>query len=212
MRSILVLAALTASAHAHPAPYYIAEDPPAPPIEWRSTPATFEWSTWLGLGFGAASSPPPAAAARTTQPGAPAEPHVAWIFHGGVDVTLPITHAVRVGPWLGIENTEAMTGVELSVTRAPADVDMFWYRGEGVWTLRAGGGDTHATAALGWGYRCPWKLWGPYSRTSRYEIGARIMFVVTRAYTEPRDWTGTLGLEVEPVGALRYLLGIKRWY
>jgi hypothetical protein len=211
MRWICVAAVLAAAPRVNAHPAYIAEDPAPSPIEWRETPALFEWSTWLGVGFGAASSPT-AAAARTTQPTEPVESHLAWAFHAGVDVTLPITHAVRVGPWLGLEGTEPMAGMELSVTRAPADVDMFWYNGEGVWTARAGGGKTHATAALGWGYRCPWKLWGPYSRTTRYEIGARIMLVVTRAYDEPRDWTGTLGIEVEPVGALRYVLGIHSWY
>lgn len=45
-----------------------------------------------------------------------------------------------------------------------------------------------------------------------YEIGARFVLAATRAYRDPRDWTATLGLEVEPVGALRYLLGIRSWY
>ena len=29
---------------------------------------------------------------------------------------------------------------------------------------------------------------------------------------DPRDWSVTGGLEVEPVGAIRYLLGIRSWY
>ena len=98
------------------------------------------------------------------------------------------------------------------VTQAPPDIDMFLYDGEGVLMLRAGVARTRAEAAVAYGYRCPWKLWGPYSRTTRYEIGARLVLTATRSYTDPRDWSATLGIEVEPVGALRYLLGIRSLY
>jgi len=208
MRSICVvavLAARTAAAHPPPPPE-IAEDR----VEWRETPAIVEWSTWLGFGVGAASTPA-TALARTTQP-APPEQHLAWTFSAGAEVTLPLTHAVRLGPWLGLAGLEPVAGAEVQITRAPAEVEMFFYRGEGVWTVRAGGGPEHATAAVAWGYRCPWRLWGPYTRATRYEIGARIVLAATRAYRDPQDWSATLGLEIEPVGAVRYLLGIKSWY
>ncbi len=212
MRSLLLVALACGVAAAHPPPE-LATDPP---IEWRHDPARFEWSTWLGFGLGVAASPAatvtPAAGARTTQPTAAGELGTAWTFSAGAEVTLPVTHSLRVGPWVGLHDLEPMAGGELQLTRSPASLDLFFYAGEGVWTVRAGGGPTHATATIAWGYRCPWKLWGPYTRTSRYEIGPRITLAATRAYTDPRDWSATIGLEVEPVGALRYLLGIKSWY
>jgi len=208
MRSLVLVMLAAGTAFAHP-PHYIAIDPPPPPVEWRHDPALVEWSTWLGFGVGVASSPPLVAARGAIEA---ADVHSAWTFSGGVEATLPITHAVRIGPWLGLHDLEPMAGAELQVTRSPAKLDLFWYDGEGVWTLRAGGGRDHMTAALAWGYRCPWKLWGPYDRATRYEIGARVVLAATRAYSDPRDWTATLGLEVEPVGALRYLLGIRSWY
>jgi hypothetical protein len=103
-------------------------------------------------------------------------------------------------------------GGEILFTHAPEDLEMFWYRGEGVWSLRGGGSTKRATAAISWGYRCPWRVWGTYSPTTRYEIGARLIFGVTRVYDDSANWQMTFGLEVEPVGALRYLLGIRSWY
>jgi hypothetical protein len=207
MRSLLLVVLATGAASAHPV--VLAIDPPPAPVEWRDDPALIEWSTWLGFGVGVASSAPAAIARGAIVAN---DLHIAWTFSAGIDAMLPLTHAVRLGPWLGLHDLEPMAGAELQLTRRPASLDMFWYVGEGVWSLRAGGGHDHMTAALGWGYRCPWKLMGPYDRATRYEIGARVVLAATRAYSDPRDWTATLGLEVEPVGALRYLLGIRSWY
>lgn len=210
----LVLIAVTRLAAAHPAlppPYLIAHDPPPDPeiTEWSEHPALLEWSTWLGFGVGIASSRPETLARGTTPA---ADRHSEWVFSAGAEVTLPLTHTARLGAWAGLHDLEPMVGAEVQLTGRPRDLDLFFYNGEGVWTLRAGGGRDHMTAALAWGYRCPWKLWGPYSKRTRYEIGPRITLMATRAYVDPKDWTATLGLEVEPVGALRYLLGIKSWY
>lgn len=89
---------------------------------------------------------------------------------------------------------------------------MFWYKGEGVWIVRAGGNRDIYTGALSYGYRAPWKLWGPWSGKTRYMIGVRMVASYMRAADDPSLWSATLGLETEPVGALRYLLGIRSWY
>lgn len=209
-----VLIALAGTAAAHPPPpppYLIAEDEdPDPKVsDWRAHPALLEWSTWLGFGVGVESSRPDTLARGSTLP---ADRHSEWVFSAGAEATLPLAHTVRVGAWAGLHELEPMVGGELQITGKPRDLDLFFYTGEGVWTLRAGGGRDHLTAALAWGYRCPWKLWGPYSTRTRYEIGPRVTLMATRAYDDPKDWTATLGLEVEPVGALRYLLGVKSWY
>lgn len=205
MRSLVLVLVVAKVAAAHPPPL-LAEDPP---IDWRHDPATLEWSTWLGFGIGVASSPP----AFTARGAAvSADLHTDWMFSAGIDATVPLAHRVRLGPWLGLHDLEPMIGGEVQVTASPADLDLFFYPGEGVWTFRVGAGADHLTAAIGWGYRCPWKLWGPYNRATRYEIGPRITLAATRAYFDSKDWSATIGLEVEPVGALRYLLGIRSWY
>lgn len=209
--ALVLLIAVTRIASGHPESPpqdYIAEDPP-PLTEWREHPATLEWSTWLGFGVGVASSPPMVLArGALTDP----DRHTAVVFSAGAEATLSLSHTVRLGAWAGLHDFEPMAGGELQLTARPKSLDLFFYEGEGVWTLRVGGGPDHMTAAIAWGYRCPWKLWGPYSTATRYEIGPRITLMATRAYADPNDWTATLGLEVEPVGALRYLLGIRSWY
>jgi len=179
------------------------------PVSWRRDPALLEWSTWVRIGWGVTTESDPPAARSTT----PQQPDITttWELGLGADVSLPLTHDVRLGAFGEARGLEPFAGGEVVVTRAPADLDMFWYRGEGVWIVRAGGGRERATASLSWGYRCPWKLWSPYSTTSRYEIGARIVFDMTRAY-DGHDWSATLGIEFEPIGALRYVLGIESWY
>ena len=46
----------------------------------------------------------------------------------------------------------------------------------------------------------------------RYMIGVRMVASVTQSNENEKLWSATLGLETEPVGALRYLLGIRSWY
>ena len=43
-------------------------------------------------------------------------------------------------------------------------------------------------------------------------IGVRVVVSATRSLDDPRDWSATVGLEAEPIGALRYLLSIRSWY
>ncbi|MFT3693735.1 MAG: hypothetical protein QM831_11380 [Kofleriaceae bacterium] len=206
MRSVIVLLALAGSAAAHP---ILVEPDPPKLIEWRDTPALLEWSTWIGGGFGVQSSRSNVIARGTTPD---AELGTTWTFSAGAELTLPLAGSVRLGPWVGVHDLEPMVGGELEFTARPRSLDLFFYRGEGVVTVRAGGGFDRGTIALAYGYRCPWKLWGPYTETSRYEIGARIVIDATRAYDDPKDWSATIGLEVEPVGAIRYLFGIRDWY
>lgn len=192
-------------AFAHPPPAELAEDPP---IEWRQDRALFEWSTWIRLGVGIAQEPVDAVARGTVT-----EPQRHTIGEGalGADVTLPLpTGRVRMGPWVELRTDGVFAGGELLVAGGP--LHMFWYEGEHVFVARGGGNGTHVTGALAYGYRCPWKLWGPYNKTSRYEIGVRVVASATRAMADAKDWSMSFGLEFEPVGSLRYIAGIKSWY
>jgi hypothetical protein len=150
MRWLFLLACIPAVAAAHPPPY----DPE--PSSWRDTPALLEWSTWARAGFGVEETVP-TVAARASQPPSAVE-RTTWAFALGADVTLPVTHGVRFGPWLELGGGNPTFGAELLVTRAPSQFRMFFYSGEGVWTVRAGASSERATVATGWGYRCPWRL------------------------------------------------------
>lgn len=189
--------------------------PPPPddypePQDWRRDRALFEWSTWLRLGVGAERVPADTVA-RSTLPTPAYEQRMLWDPALGIDVTLPVpTRTVRMGPWLELRPHGVFAGGEVSI--AGSDLDMFWYEGERVYTVRAGSSLTHVTGAFAFGYRCPWKLWGPYSDATRYMIGVRLVASATRAVADPNDWSMSLGIEFEPVGALRYVGGIKSWY
>ncbi|MDB4958777.1 MAG: hypothetical protein JWO36_6346 [Myxococcales bacterium] len=188
-------------------------DSEASPTTWRGpeNAARFEWSTWFRLGWGVISERPGFIARGTITP--TTDQNTTWETGLGAEVSVPIGGTgLRIGPWMELRGLDAFVGGEVVITRSPASFDLFQYDGEGVWIARAGGGEQHATASLSWGYRCPWKLWGPYHHGSRYEIGARLVVNATRAYRDPADWSATFGVEFEPVGALRYLLGIRSWY
>ena len=201
---MLLVLARTAAAHPPPPDDY------EEPTNWRRDRAFFEWSTWIRLGVGV-ESVPSENVARSTLPQPTHDQRMLWDPALGADLTLPIpTSKVRMGPWVELRPQGVFGGVELSI--AGADLDMFWYEGERVYTLRAGSSMTHVTGAFAYGYRCPWKLWGPYSKASRYMIGVRLVASVSRAVDDPKDWSGSLGIEFEPVGSLRYVAGIKSWY
>ncbi len=194
-----------ALAFAHPPPL------PDDPVEWQDDPALVEWSTWFRLGWGESSTPSDTAA-RTTMPIAPHTLQSTWQTGLGADASLTVTSHARLGTWLELQDLTPTAGIELVLTALPRELDMFQYDGEGVLIARAGGGRDRATAALAWGYRCPWKLWGPYDAHTRYEIGVRFVLTATRSYDDPHDWSATIGLETELFGALRYLASIRSWY
>jgi hypothetical protein len=105
-----------------------------------------------------------------------------------------------------------VVGGELVLDALPKDLDLFQFDGEGTVQVRAGGNAHAVTAALAYGYLAPWSLWGPWEGASRYMIGVRVVVSATRSLDDPRDWSATVGLEAEPIGALRYLLSIRSWY
>jgi hypothetical protein len=193
----------------------VAASPPPPddyeePTSWRRDRAFLEWSTWIRLGFGV-ERVAVENAARSTLPPQLHDQQTAWDAAIGADVTLPIpTSNVRMGPWFELRPQGVFAGAELSI--AGGDLDMFWYDGEVVYALRAGSSTTHVTGAFAYGYRCPWKLWGPYSDASRYMIGVRLVASTTRAVSDPNDWSMSFGIEFEPIGSLRYVGGIRSWY
>ncbi|MEZ4402542.1 MAG: hypothetical protein R3B06_21140 [Kofleriaceae bacterium] len=187
--------------------------PPPPPDDEPAAPrrAVVEWSTWLRVAYGGQSD---AAVAQARLVSVDRTGPSAWEAAGGADVTLPIGRRgdVRIGPWLELRNSGTFIGGELMLAAAPRKLDLFFYEGEGVLIARVGTDGERRTAALAYGYRAPWDLMHPTHGSSRYMIGVRVVATATQAIDDPAQWSATLGLETEPVGALRYLLGIRSWY
>ncbi len=176
-----------------------------------------EWSSWVRVGYGIVhpiTETTPATVARTMLPDPAREQATAWDVAIGAEATLPLSDGgnVRVGPWVEARALTIVGGAELQLGGLPRALDMFWYRGEGQLTVRVGGNASHGTAAIAYGYRAPWKLFGPWRGDTRYMIGVRFVATATRAHDDPRDWTAALGIEFEPIGALRYVFGVRSWY
>lgn len=193
--------------------------PPAEPDPIDDGRPMIEWSSWVRVGYGIAhpvtdAATPPATVARTMLPDPPREQATAWDLAVGAEATLPLSDGgnVRVGPWVEARGLTIVGGAELQLGGIPRSLDMFWYRGEGQLTVRVGGNATHGTAAVAYGYRAPWNLFGPWRGDTRYMIGVRFVATATRAHDDPRDWTAALGIEFEPIGALRYVFGVRSWY
>jgi len=133
----------------------------------------------------------------------------------GIDVTASASRSGdgRVGAWAEVRGLSLVGGGEIVIQGLPKKIDLFWYEGTGVLALRAGGNHEKVTGQIAYGYLAPWDLFGSKPQgTTRYMIGVRFVATYTRAIDNPRDWQATIGLETEPVGAIRYLLGIRSWY
>jgi hypothetical protein len=189
-----------------------AAGPPPLEVARRERPV-IEWSTWFRLGFGREAQPATEAIPRMLE-AAPIESATVWSAALGAEASVGMDRDgdLRFGIWSELRGLELFSGVELVLTRVPERIDMFLYDGQGILMVRGGGNPDRGTAALAYGYLAPWKLWGPWTGPTRYMIGARFVATYTRAWNDPRDWSATFGIEAEPAGALRYLLGIRSWY
>jgi hypothetical protein len=190
-----------------------------------------EWSSWLRLAYGA-SGQVPTTLARTAHP-IRSERMGTWDGAVGIEASLALSRRgdVRIGAWLeqrGWSTDATFGGAEIVLTRVPRRMDMFLYEGHGILAIRAGRSGSAATASIAYGYVAPFWLEGPCrmrfydiytgvcsprpERTARYMAGARLVATVTRELDDPRVWSATLGLEFEPIGALRMLTIARSWY
>ena len=139
----------------------------------------------------------------------------------------------------GRAGERGFVGGELLFTAAPSRLTMLFYQGSGTLGLRVGRSADAQTIALAWGYLAPWKLEGACRtrffdittgvcearppRATRYMVGVRMVATVNRSLGRDHDgsvdrsvgergWSATIGIETEPLGALRALLGLRSWY
>ena len=215
--TLCVALALPARALAHQAP---------PPSRAFSSPRpTSEVTSWVALGGGALSD-----AAYTTTT-------ALFDLRLGGDITFGIARKnnLRLGPFVEASTPtfagfSAVGGVELFLGAVPRPLRMFLYSGEGTFLMRFGAGyalrgDRLAPAAsspvgsvtVAYGYRCPFSLQepdhDPWTSTeprpaARYMIGVRLYVNATVDLRDAPSWQLTGGLEFEPVGSFRYILGL----
>jgi hypothetical protein len=203
LATLLALADPAAARPPPPRDYEIAADP---------RPTLIEWTTWLrgAITFASGEPAPTDVVARAiTPPAREGDRTVAGA--AGLGVTLPLGHRARIGVWAELRGWDMpLVGGELTVI--PGDLDLFFYKGKSAVTARVGGNPDLLTAQLGVAYRAPWDLFGDTPRRSRYMIGVGLVATVTQSRFDRSDWSATVGLEFEPLGALRYILGIRSWY
>jgi hypothetical protein len=170
---------------------------------------TVEWSTWVRAGYGVKSHAPNVATRSIVQPA----PVVAGTGEAalGADVSVAVAgHGnVRLGAWGEVRTSSGpVLGGELLVHGLPPHPDVFRIDSGGL-VLR-GGGNAHVfTTAIGYGYVGTWS--GRDDWTGRhYLVGVRLVASMTRSVDDARDWSATLGVELEPIAAVSYV--VKRLF
>jgi len=168
-----------------------------------------EWSLWGRLGAGLRSGSSDVAARRVIPPTTDAGS--TWEAALGVDATFGIAHHdnLRLGAWGEMRTTtDPVGGAELVLEGLSPHPYSSRIGGAGSLVLRAGGNTRVITAALGFGYVGSFANSGPWVSWARHVIGARVMLSVNRGAEDPREWSATVGLEVEPIGALHAMYNL----
>lgn len=194
-----------------------------PPPRYPRLRPTLEVSSWVSLGGGA-----------LTLGG---ETRAVFDLRLGGDFTAAVGRKgdVRLGPFVEVasatfETVQAVGGVELFLGAIPRPLRMFYYSGEGVLSARVGGGwawrtwggsaaesTPVASVTLAYGYRAPFSLREPETEwadepeqraLARYMVSVRVWVNATVDLRDAPGWQLTGGIEFEPVGSFRYLLGI----
>ncbi len=218
-----VAAALTGTAQADDSELFAGEALFRPPVEW---------STWIRGAYGVAR-PSVGTATRSITPAESDTATRVGELAIGLEASLPISPRgnVRVGGWFeqrGVSWGDAFAGAELVVTRVPRRLDMFFYEGHGMLAVRVGASVDRQSASVAYGYLAPFWLEGPCrmrfydiytgicasrpDRVARYMAGLRVVATITRPMRDSREWSATLGLEFEPVAAIRMLTIARDWY
>jgi hypothetical protein len=179
-------------------------------VETRERP-TVEWSLWGRLGVGVAAQHPTVLARRLTPPDA--ESSSTWEAAAAAELTIGIAREgnLRVGAWGELRTSSGpVAGGELVLEDLPPHPFDSRIRGAGSVVLRAGGNGHVITGALGVGYIGFWPQADPWIRWAGHVVGARIVASVNRSLDDPRDWSATIGLEVEPIGAVHAVLDLAK--
>lgn len=170
---------------------------------------TLQWSTWARVGGGIASHPTSLVARGITLP--MAEQQSTWEAAIAADLSLSVAHRgdVRLGAWTELRTSSGpVVGGELVVEGLPPHPYTSDFNGSGSVVLRAGGNSHVLTTAIAFGYVGSWYRSDRWIRSVSHVVGARVVASVNRSLDGPRDWSATVGIELEPIGVLGYLLGL----
>jgi hypothetical protein len=212
-----LVAALTAFA-----PRVVEAHPYQPPRMYTLRRPPLEVSPWVGLGGGALVGP--------------VDTSGVFDMRLGGDFTAAIGRKgdLRLGPFVEVATSsfasaQTVGGVELFVGAVPRPLRMFLYPGEGIFVARFGAGWTWRTerlpasqnapvvsVTLAYGYRAPFSLREPTVESetpdplplARYMTGVRLWTSATVDLDAAHAWQVTGGIEFEPVGSFRYILGL----
>jgi hypothetical protein len=171
-------------------------------VEDRKRPA-LAWSTWGRLGVGMESQQPSAIARSLTPP--MAESSSMWEAAAGADLTFRVAldGNLRLGAWGEVRtSSDPVVGAELVLEHLPPSPDSSRIAGSGSLVLRAGANGHVVTGALGIGYLGSWPSHAPWLPWARHVVGARVVASINRSTDDPREWSATIGLEVDPIGAV----------
>lgn len=173
-----------------------------------------EWSVWGRVGTGVATQQPDVIERRVTTSVVESVAASTWEAALGADLTFRVARHgdLRVGVWGEVRtSSDPVAGGELVLEGLPPHPYSSRIGGTGSLVLRAGANDRVVTGALGFGYVGSFPRFDPWVRWARHMVGARVIASFNRAIDDPHDWSATLGLEVEPIGAVHALLDrIKR--
>lgn len=196
---------------------------PRPSPRYPLLRPTWEFTSWVGVGGGAIVGPQGPSGVFDLRAGGDA---ITAIGDGG---------DIRVGPFVeassgSFASLHATGGVEAFVGAVPRPLRMFYYPGEGVFAARLGAGwawrrrdlpgassTPIASLTLSYGYRASFGLHRVDQQTTsdpeqrapdRYMTGARLWAGATIDLADAPAWQVTGGIEFEPAGTLRYLLGL----
>lgn len=171
----------------------------------RREHTTLEWSAWARAGIGIASRPPDIAVRGIAQP----MPESSGFGDAGLGADLSASVAqggdVRLGAWAEVRTSSGpMLGGELIVQGLPPHPYAASFDGSGGLVLRAGANKHVVTTAIGFGYLGSWSRSDPRGGLATHVVGVRVVALVNRSLDDSRDWSATLGVEVDPIGAVQY--------
>jgi hypothetical protein len=168
-----------------------------------------EWSLWGRLGIGVASHQPRVLARTLTPP--MAESSSTFEAAAAAELTFRVARNgdVRLGAWGELRTSSGpVVGGELVVEGLPPHPYVSRIDGSGSLVLRAGGNAHVVSTALGFGYVGSWPRHDPWIPWARHVVGARLVAAMNRSLDDPREWSATVGVEIEPIGVVHAVLDL----
>ena len=164
-----------------------------------------EWSVWGRVGVGGGSQQP-GEVARSVSPPMDAGASASTELAAGADLTVGVARHddLRFGAWAELRtSSDPVAGGELVLEGLPPHPYDSRIGGTGSIVVRAGANTRIVTGAVGVGYVGSFPRHDPLVPWARHVVGARVVLSVNRSLDARRDWSATVGLELDPIAAAR---------